>query len=118
MGRAKEIRYFLYSQQFADGLRITAAILLPAIVALYLGYFELGFAMSLGAVYVSITDAPGPFANRRKGMWLCLLFVLVVSITTVLLRDNPLWLGLEILIFSFFFSMFSVYGNRAAGVGS
>lgn len=118
MNRAKEIRYFLYSQQFSDGLRITASILLPAMVALYLGYFQIGITISLGAVCVSITDAPGPFANRRKGMWICLLFLLVVALTTVMVRGNPWLLGLEILVFSFFFSLLSIYGNRAAGIGS
>lgn len=118
MNRTKEIRYFLYSQQFSDGLRITASILLPALVALYLGYFQIGITISLGAVCVSITDAPGPFANRRKGMWLCLLFLLIVAVTTLVARGNPWLLGLEILFYSFFFSLFSVYGNRAAGVGS
>ena len=118
MNRAKEIRYFFYSQQFSDGLRITASILLPAMVALYLGYFQVGITISLGAVCVSITDAPGPFANRRKGMWLCLLFVLIVAVTTVLVRGDPWLLGLEILFYSFIFSLFNVYGNRAAGVGS
>ena len=118
MNRTKEIRYFFYSQQFADGLRITAAIVVPALVALYLGYFEIGFTISLGAICVSITDAPGPFANRRKGMWFCLFFMLIVAVSTMMVRDNPWLLGTGILLFSFFFSLFNVYGNRAAGVGS
>ena len=56
---ARELQYFLYSQAFADGFRTTFAILSPALVGLYTGYFQTGLTLSLGAMCVSLTDAPG-----------------------------------------------------------
>jgi hypothetical protein len=46
----REIRYFLYSQAFADGLRTTLAILVPAVAGYYEGRFEDGMSLSLGAL--------------------------------------------------------------------
>jgi YccS/YhfK family integral membrane protein len=116
--QANEIRYFLFSQGFADGLRMTLAILLPALVAAQLGYFNIGLIISLGALCVSLTDAPGPTLNRRNGMLFCCCFIFLVATATLLVRHNTLLLGLEIAVFSFLFSMFNVYGNRAAAVGN
>jgi uncharacterized membrane protein (TIGR01666 family) len=116
--QAQELKYFLYSQAFADGLRTTFAILLPALVSSYLGYFELGLSISLGALCVSLTDIPGAILNKRNGMLFTSFFALVVSAITALARFNVYLLGLEIFLFSFFFSMFNAYGNRASAVGS
>src|SRR5215213_6584634 len=111
--QAKEIRYFFYSQAFADGFRISFAILLPALVASYYGWFELGMAISLGALCTSLTDAPGPIIHKRNAMLFCAFFVFLVAMATSFARLNVYTLGLEIILVSFLFSMFSVYGNRA-----
>ena len=116
--QAKEIKYFLYSQAFADGIKTTIGILMPALLALYFDAIDLGMTMSLGAMAVSLTDAPGPLIHKRNGMFICLVFIFIVALITPVARLNVWALGLEIFIASFFFSMFSVYGNRATAVGS
>jgi uncharacterized membrane protein (TIGR01666 family) len=116
--QAAEIKYFLYSQAFADGLRITFAILLPALVGFYTGYFLAGLNIALGALCVSLTDAPGPVLNKRNGMLLCAASIFIVSLITSVARLNPLMMGIEIGAVCFFFSMFNAYGTRAAGVGT
>jgi uncharacterized membrane protein (TIGR01666 family) len=116
--KAHEIRYFLFSQAFADGVRITVAILLPALVASYLGYFRLGLTISLGALCVSITDAPGPTRHRLNGMLACCGYIFLSAALTLLVRGNMWMMGLVITLFSFFFSMFNVFGNRATAVGN
>jgi YccS/YhfK family integral membrane protein len=114
----REIRYFLYSQAFADGLRTTLAILIPAMAGYYEGRFEDGMSLSLGALCVSLTDAPGPIVNKRNGMLLCVLALFVISLLTSFARLSPLTMGLELVAVAFFFSMFNAYGARAAGVGN
>ncbi|GAA4459607.1 FUSC family protein [Nibrella saemangeumensis] len=114
----RSIQYFFFSQYFSDGLRTTLAILLPALVVGQLHTFDTGLMLSLGALCVSITDIPGPWQHKRNGMLACALFAWVVALITGFARLNTYALGLEILLFSFFFSMFVVYGNRAAAVGS
>jgi uncharacterized membrane protein (TIGR01666 family) len=112
------IRQFLYSQQFTDGLRTTVAILLPALVAAYFNQLEWGFTLSLGALCVGLTDAPGPITHRENGMKVCIASLFFVSLITLLVQHNVYLLGLEILVFGFFFSMFTVYGNRAGSIGT
>lgn len=116
--QVKEIRYFLFSQQLADGVRTTAAILLPAVFSFQVNLFPIGFTIAMGALCVSIADAPGPIINRRNGMLYCAILLFIVATVTVLLRTNVLLLGAEIALLCFFFSMFNVYGMRAAGVGN
>ena len=114
----KEVQYFFYSQAFADGFRATFAILLPALLGSYLGYFDIGLTISLGAMVVSLTDAPGPLLHKRNGMLFCIGFVFVVAIITGFARLNPYLMGLEIAAVTFFFSLFVVYGVRATSVGN
>src|SRR5688572_6741237 len=116
--QVREIRYFFYSQAFADGMRTTFAVLLPALIASYLNVFEAGMALSLGAFCVSLTDAPGPIVHKRNSMLICCLFIFIVSLITAFARVSEFLMGLEVVVFSFLFSMFIVYGNRAASIGS
>lgn len=113
-----QTNHFLRSQYFSDGLRITLSILLPALV---LGQFDLllaGITMSLGGVFVSIPDTPGPVHHRRNAMLLTCLSTFLVSLLTGFVRNNVYALGVEIALVCFLFSMLTVYGARATAVGS
>jgi len=116
--QAKEIKYFFYSQALADGFRTSFAILLPALVGLYFDAFQTGLTISLGCMCVSLTDAPGPVIHKRNGMLFCCGFIFLIAVITGFARLNVYTLGLEIIVTSFFFSMFNVYGTRAASVGN
>lgn len=116
--RTRQVSYFLSSQYFSDGLRTTLSILLPSLLFMQFGQLQTGLAMSLGALNVSISDAPGPVAHRRNGMTVTVLFAFLVTLITGFARMNAYVLGVEILLFSFFFSMLGIYGNRATSVGT
>ncbi|MGZ3756700.1 MAG: FUSC family membrane protein [Mucilaginibacter sp.] len=116
--RSKEIKSFFFSQYFSDGLRIATGILMPALVLLQFNNFELGIAMSLGAVCICVVDNPGPALHKRNAMAIGNICLFIVSVVTGFARLNVFTLGLEITFFSFLFSMFTVYGNRAATVGT
>lgn len=115
---SREILFFFFSQYFSDSLRITLGVLLPALIFAQFQELELGLALSVGAFGASITDSPGPFSHRRNGILLCLFFSFLVALLTEFASSHNLLLGFEILALSFFFSMFTVYGNRAASVGT
>jgi len=117
MERSQQIRYFLFSQYFSDGVRITLEIIIPSVIFSYLGDLKTGLALSLGALCVSISDGPGPVIYKRNGMLFCNLFVFISALLTGFLNHNPFTLGIFILAASFLFTMFSVYGNRANSVG-
>jgi uncharacterized membrane protein (TIGR01666 family) len=118
MIQTKEIRSFFFSQYFSDGLRISLGILLPAIIALQFGEFDLGITLSLGALCICVIDNPGPVIHKRNGMAIGNLCLFISAVTTGFASLNTYTLGLEVTIFSFLFSMFIVYGNRAASVGT
>src|ERR1700743_567390 len=115
---AREIKSFFYSQYFSDGLRISLGILLPALVLNYFNKFDLGLTLSLGALCVSVVDIPGPVLHKRNAMAVCNLCIFIVAVVTGFARLNVFTLGSEIAIFAFLFSMLTVYGARAAAVGT
>lgn len=118
MNQSREIKSFIFSQYFSDGLRITFGVLLPSLVFYQLNQLATGLTISLGALCVSIADNPGPLVHKRNGMLFSNFFILFSAVLTSLINWSPILIGLEILILSFVFSMFSVYGNRASSVGT
>lgn len=117
MDYIKEYRRFIYSHYLADGVRITAGILLPSLLLGYLSYLQIGVFLSLGALCASITDKPGAIQHRRAGLLVCCGFIFIVALLTGLSLQFS-WLFLILLpLFCFFFSMIGVYGARAGGVG-
>jgi len=116
--QSREIKGFFYSQYFSDGLRISAGILIPALLFNYLNEFNLGITLSLGALCVSVVDTPGPVVYKRNGMLVCVVCIFLVAVATGFARQNPYTLGAAIAIISFIFSMLAVYGLRAAAIGT
>lgn len=118
MQSSARVKYFLFGQHLADGIRITLAIIIPALIGASIGKMDQGVAVSLGALAVSISDAPGPVKHKRNGMFYCVLLVGLMTLITGLLNHSPFNLGVLVVVSAFFFSMFSVYGNRVASIGS
>ncbi|HQT23521.1 MAG: FUSC family protein [Sphingobacteriales bacterium 17-39-43] len=118
MRQSREIKTFIFSQYFSEGLRITFGVLLPSLVFFHLDQLEVGLTISLGAVCVSIADNQGPINHKRNGMLFCSIFVFLTTLLTGFINKYPILLGLEIIILCFFYSMFSVYGNRASSIGT
>ena len=114
----KEIKSFFFSQYFSDGLRISTGILLPSLVLLYFNNFNLGIVLSLGALCIAVIDNPGPVVHKRNAMGIGSICLFIVAVVTGYARLNIFTLGLEVALFSFLFSMFTIYGNRAASVGT
>ncbi len=115
--KTQHIRYFLFSQYLSDGIRISLEIVLPALICSYFERMDIGLLLSTGALCVSISDAPGPFEHKRNGMMYCNAFIFIMALLTGFANHNILLLGLLILFASFFFTMFAVFGVRAASVG-
>lgn len=118
MNQSREIKTFILGQYFSDGLRITFGVLLPSLIFYQLGLLAVGLTISLGALCISIADNPGPISHKRNGMLFCNIFVFLTAILTGLINSSPILIGIEILLLCFFYSMFSVYGNRASAVGT
>jgi len=117
MDYIKEYRRFINSHYLADGVRITAGVLLPSLVLSYFGYLQTGIFLSLGAICATITDNPGPIHHRRNGLLVCCGIIFLVALAVGYAIPYA-WLFMVLLvIFSFFFSMIGVYGARASAIG-
>jgi uncharacterized membrane protein (TIGR01666 family) len=114
----REIKSFFYSQYFSDGLRMSFGILFPSLLLMQLKHFDIGVTMSLGALCICTIDSPGPLYHKRNAMAIGNLFLFIIAVITGFARLNVFTLGIEITLLSFLFSMFTVYGNRAASIGT
>ena len=117
MDYLKEYRSFISSHYLSEGVRMTAGILVPALLFGHFNYLNIGITVALGAMAVSITDNPGPIHHRRNGLVICALMVFAVALVTGFTLLVP-WLFFIILpILCFFFSMIGVFGTRATAIG-
>ena len=118
MEKVQQFKYFLFGQNLADGIRVTLEIITPALLFGYFGHLEIGYVLSIGALCVSISDGPGPVVHKRNGMLYCNIFIFLMALLTGYLNVHFITLGILILASTFLFSMFSVYGSRAASIGT
>ncbi|WP_199139636.1 FUSC family protein [Pedobacter sp. ASV12] len=114
----RNIQDFLLSTYFADGLRITFGVLCPSLVLAQFGMLQYGMTLSLGALCISVVDSPGPIVHRRNAMLVTTLLLFVISIVVGLTNKSVYFTGTLLVICSFIFSMFFLYGARAASVGT
>lgn len=113
----RNIQDFLLSTYFADGLRITIGVLLPSLILAQFGLLQYGMTLSLGALCISVVDTPGPIVHRRNAMLITTGLLVLISILVGLTNKNTYVTSFILVICSFIFSMFFLYGNRAASIG-
>lgn len=112
-----QLKRFLNSQHLYTGLRITAGVLIPAIILYHFGQLGNMMGIPLGALFIALPDNPGPTHHRVNGMTAGIILNFLVLVIAGYSIHSPLLVGVEIAVFSFLFSMFAVYGTRADGIG-
>jgi len=117
MDYIKEYKKFVTGHYLSSGVRITAGIVLPAIVLNYFNLLGAGIVVSLGAMCASTPDSPGPIIDRRNAMAACVITTAAVAVLTGIASAHPLLLGIFIFVFCFIFSMIAVYGARVNSIG-
>lgn len=114
----RSIHDFLLSTYFADGLRITLGVLCPSLIFAQFGLLQYGMTVSLGALCASVVDSPGPIVHRRNAMLITTALITLIFIVVGLTNSNIYFTAVLIVLFSFVFSMFFLYGLRAASIGT
>jgi uncharacterized membrane protein YccC len=114
----REVQKFTTGQHWNSGLRITAGVMVPLLFLVHTGYLSQGIPFLWGALFVSLTDTPGPIHHRRNGMVAAILLNAVVVMSTGLTRDYQVLLVTQIMVAGFLLSMTGIYGSRAGAVGS
>jgi hypothetical protein len=78
----------------------------------------MGVVVALGALFVSVTDSPGPIHHRKNGMFVCICSIFIASLLTGFATINPVILAIFLGLACLFYSMINVYGARAGGIGT
>lgn len=117
MDYVRRYRNFTSSHHFTDAVRTATGILIPAFVFGYFDEMQLGIAMSLGAMFVSGTDSPGPVHHRRNGMLATIVAIFITSFVTNSVNESEVLTGALIIVSGFIFSMLGVLGARPGAVG-
>jgi len=118
MDYIKTFKSVINSHYLSEGVRITAGVLLPAFIFSYFNLLSAGIVFSLGALFVSVTDSPGPIHHRKNGMVVCIASILLVTILAGFAAFSHVTLAIVLCAVCFFFSMITIYGARAGSIGT
>lgn len=112
----QRIRNFTDSTNFTKAIIVTVAAAAPVLILSRFDLFEVGFAIALGAFLTYPADIPSNLLHRTKGL-LTASFIVPGCMLIVNLLHPYIYLFYPVaLILVFFFSMISVYGQRATMV--
>ncbi len=115
--------YKKYSTSYyvSEGVRTTAGVMIPILVASYFGELQMGVSVALGAMCVALTDNTGPIHHRVNGMVSAVLLVFVLSLLTGvmgIMAHFQALLALWVATVGFCCAFIGVFGTRAGSVGS
>ena len=114
----QEIQKFTSSQYWYSGWRITAGVIMPLFVFIFMGQLSIAVPFLWGSLFVSLTDTPGPIHHRRNGMIAAIVLNASVVLITAFTKEYQSLLVIQIIVLGFFLSMFRIYGSRAGAVGT
>ncbi|MEO7979024.1 FUSC family membrane protein [Flavobacterium sp.] len=107
------IAKFTNSTSFLNASKVTIASVIPVLTLHFLGYFEIGFTIALGAFYTYPSDIPSTLNHKIKGLVVASFIVSGVNLLVNLAYPFPYLFYPFLAILLFLCSMISVYGQRA-----
>lgn len=112
----QKVRNFTDSTNFSNALKVTLAASIPVLIFSYTGNFQIGFNIAIGAFLTYPSDIPSNLKHKVNGLLAASLIVAGCNLFVNFLYPQP-WILYPLLsILIFFFSMISVYGQRATQV--
>ncbi|UFH34152.1 FUSC family protein [Flavobacterium acetivorans] len=107
------IQKFTDSTYFTNALKITISAVIPVLVFSYLGYFDIGFTLALGAFFTYPSDIPSNLKHKVNGILVTVFIVSGVNLIINLIHPYPWFFYPLLTVLIFILSMISVYGQRA-----
>ncbi|MNK22237.1 Inner membrane protein YccS [compost metagenome] len=107
---------FTDNTNFTKAVIVTIAAALPVLILSQFDMFEVGFAISLGALLTYPADIPSNLLHRTKGLLTASFIVAGCMLIVNLLHPYPYVFYPIAIVLVFFLSMISVYGQRATMV--
>jgi len=92
-------------------------VIIPAYVLFKYGLLVDLIALPLGALFISLTDNPGPIEHRRNGMLTAIVLSFIVLVVAGYSRGHSILITVELIVFGFIFTMIGVFGNRSNSIG-
>ncbi|MES2804704.1 MAG: FUSC family membrane protein [Bacteroidota bacterium] len=111
-----KIRKFTDSTYFTNALKVTIAAVIPVVVLSFLGKFEIGFTIALGAFFTYPSDIPSNLKHKINGILVTALLVAGVNLLVNIVYPYSLIFYPFLAVLIFLISMISVYGQRATMV--
>src|SRR6218665_120933 len=108
-----KISKFTNSTSFFNASKVTIASVVPVLVLNFLGHFEIGFTIALGAFYTYPSDIPSSLIHKVKGLIAASFIVSGVNLLVNLAYPYPVLFYPFLGFLLFACSMISVYGQRA-----
>jgi uncharacterized membrane protein (TIGR01666 family) len=108
-----KIEKFTDSTYFTNALKATLSAVFPVLLFSYLGYFEIGFTIALGAFLTYPSDIPSSLNHKIKGIVFTAFLVASINLLINFFYPYPLFFYPFFILLLFVLSMISVYGQRA-----
>jgi len=110
------IRKFTDSTYFNNALKVTIAAVIPVLLFSFLGNFEMGFTIALGAFFTYPSDIPSSLKHKINGVLVTAFLVAGVNLLVNSIHPYS-WIFYPFLaLLIFLLSMLSVYEKRATAV--
>jgi uncharacterized membrane protein (TIGR01666 family) len=113
----KEIKSFILSYHFSNGLRTTISVVVPSLIGVSMGQLITGITISTGALCAALADQPGTVVHKRNGAFITLILLFITALGTGLASPHPFLMVPWIISCCFVYSMLLVYGNRGGNIG-
>nr|WP_315223453.1 FUSC family membrane protein [uncultured Flavobacterium sp.] len=104
---------FTNSTSFINALKVTIASVVPVLLFHFLGHFEIGFTIALGAFFTYPSDIPSTLSHKIKGLIVASFIVSGVNLLVNFAYPYPFLFYPFLGFLLFLCSMISVYGQRA-----
>lgn len=83
------ISKFTNSTSFLNASKVTIASVVPVLILNFLGHFEIGFTIALGAFYTYPSDVPSSLSHKIKGLIVASFIVSGVNLLVNLAYPYP-----------------------------
>lgn len=111
-----KVKDFIGTTNFTNALKVTLAAVIPVLTFNYLGDFQTGFTIALGALLTYPSDIPSNVKHKMRGVFVAALIVAGSNLLINFLYSQPYIFYPVFAALLFFLSMISVYGQRATMV--
>ena len=108
-----KIQKFTDGTYFTNALKVTIASVLPVLFFTFLGHFEIGFTIAIGAFFTYPSDIPSNLKHKVNGVIITGLSVSLVNLLINILFPFPYIFYPILALLIFFLCMLSAYGHRA-----